>query len=851
MNSYEFCRSAYLSAAKYYRHIELMQKANSKDPSKGVAGCSNHKITSITPFKNTSTDFLCDVEGKIFDVDSCEVLFRGDSKHSIEIVKYSIRRRQAVLRFPLYLVLSCGAFSPEDLLIVSDLKFLIKRLGIFYRDKYESVSFSPPAPDPLPPHGYPRQITLTDEQQRAVDGVFSNPVSYVWGPPGTGKTRAVLSECVLRYISVKKRILLLAPTNNSVEQMLRGILPTLKNAGIDLGCVYRVGTASTEFAKEYPEVVGDSFLEKELEDLEQQKQDLLSELSNSLAYEEELLVNRSRVDSIRCLRSDLLQYYELSSRSELIRRKLRSSNTRLYRIRASISSLHNEFSPTIEKSEKYSSELRDCFQSLRSMLRFSPSRYSVILRITELFTAKSSLQSDLDRFQSSLSSFQKDAEKLTSAILKYSAQEETVIHDMDGLRSHLLSSADLPGEIEALFLDLPSISKADALSRFDSALSSLDPVPVEPVFFRPSCEIKRDLEAVEASIADLSKNQKVSQRKRAIVIAATVDTILKSFPPEQDIPYYHVFLDEAGYTSLIRGCVPFCCNCPVTFLGDHFQLAPICEMDRRNKLKGEPAISEGDKEVSLFSVPCAYFSELISLSMDEFYNLYFSTNEGKNPAEVPPCFDPSVFPMFPLTVSYRFHDSLAQLLSEHIYHTPFHGASSDPFEIVLLDSPNPHKPWNIFSSESDARAICLFLQSAPSHYLDDVAIFSPYNAQVNLLRSSVSLSRDNIITVNRSQGMEYETVILSVVDTFKTKFLTGTNTARGRRLLNTAISRAKKRIVICCDISQWSTRSGQLLSALISLGTLWSPSSPSPAQIPASAPEPPAASAPAAAGSPV
>ena len=73
MNSYEFCHSAYLGAAKYYQYIKAMQHDNSLDPHKGVAGCSSHRITSITPVENTSTDFFCSVEGKILDVDSSEV----------------------------------------------------------------------------------------------------------------------------------------------------------------------------------------------------------------------------------------------------------------------------------------------------------------------------------------------------------------------------------------------------------------------------------------------------------------------------------------------------------------------------------------------------------------------------------------------------------------------------------------------------------------------------------------------------------------------------------------------------------------------------------------------------------
>jgi RecG-like helicase len=43
------------------------------------------------------------------------------------------------------------------------------------------------------------------------------------GAPGTGKTQFVLSYAVLHYIRQGFKIAILAPTNNSIEQVLRGV----------------------------------------------------------------------------------------------------------------------------------------------------------------------------------------------------------------------------------------------------------------------------------------------------------------------------------------------------------------------------------------------------------------------------------------------------------------------------------------------------------------------------------------------------------------------------------------------------------------------------------------------------
>lgn len=59
-----------------------------------------------------------------------------------------------------------------------------------------------------------------------MQGVLSSPFSHVWGAPGTGKTRYVLANRVLA-ICENKKIILVAFTNNALEQVLSGVLEVL------------------------------------------------------------------------------------------------------------------------------------------------------------------------------------------------------------------------------------------------------------------------------------------------------------------------------------------------------------------------------------------------------------------------------------------------------------------------------------------------------------------------------------------------------------------------------------------------------------------------------------------------
>jgi superfamily I DNA and/or RNA helicase len=100
---------------------------------------------------------------------------------------------------------------------------------------------------------------------------------------------------------------------------------------------------------------------------------------------------------------------------------------------------------------------------------------------------------------------------------------------------------------------------------------------------------------------------------------------------------------------------------------------------------------------------------------------------------------------------------------------------------------------------------------------------TPYNNQRNLLNTHLRDEKKQfeIMTVHKSQGQEWDTVILSVVDTHDKFFVdTEESDSIGLYLINTAISRAKKRLVIVCDKDYWiNLFERQLLADLLKCGT--------------------------------
>lgn len=800
LNANDFRQVAVAASRKYYNYLAESQKNHSKNG----AGLSLITIHSMSPAQNLPRTYICGISGRIRSADSCFVLFRNVLCDDIEIVKYSNRELKVVLRLPHRILILNPNPAPEDFVIASDLKYLVRRLGQFYRDN--QISFSPPNPEPLPPHGLNCSLAPDEFQSAAIAGVFSNPVSYVWGPPGTGKTKCVLAECLLRYICEKKRVLLLAPTNNAVEQMLRGLLPVLRKVGIDLTLVSRIGVSSAAFAKEFPEVVLDSELERELFELQERKKGLLQELNDATTFWNEYRQKLASLASLKNLIPCVSRWYAL--REEM----------------ASITSEISNLDSSVQALSKEQSDLKASIAVLRSHIfnleKVSvspPSRFKSIFmtqkqkakvsnEILKWLETKDRLTSDLEAKKEQYSNVCSKIQALDFPKRQLQSKLESLNEEQSSIFPDAASFGSFSDRLSDFWLSLPSMDPGDAEEAFQKIIDQYAQSIASSVIYRSLEEISSDISDCEKEIEAIGSNDKVTQRRRSLVIASTADSILPYLSSSGDEGFCHVFLDEAGYTSLMRGLVAFSCKCPVTFLGDHYQLAPICEMSR---------VDLDDMEVSLFALPCAYFSELVSCDMIQLHNLYCETFVAVKGSARPPAF--SLMPMFPLMRSYRFSQNLASILSTHIYPFSFAGNPGEVFQVIVLDAPNQYPSGNGRESIPEVERIKHFIAKSripPEHY----AVFSPYVNQCKLLQAALRPYGSNVMTVHRAQGMEFDFVIFSVTDKHN-RFMVDTKLSVGRRTMNTAISRAKKGIILVCDQLYWENQRGQLISDLISIST--------------------------------
>lgn len=139
--------------------------------------------------------------------------------------------------------------------------------------------------------GY-RELRLNAFQRLAVEQALGSEVTFVWGPPGTGKTE-VVSRIVEGCHRQGHTVLFVAPTNVAVDQALERICQLLaEEDGFGAGLVQRSGTVTVaSLEKRFGEfIVPERIAERLSENLNRQRADVNSRLEHArrdLAVHEE------------------------------------------------------------------------------------------------------------------------------------------------------------------------------------------------------------------------------------------------------------------------------------------------------------------------------------------------------------------------------------------------------------------------------------------------------------------------------------------------------------------------------------------------------------------------------------
>ena len=682
------------SADAVLEYIEAMRYVT--DPPLGVS------VTGVRRCAVGEGYAVLHLESQLQDASGLMLMVDGDVLDEDEagFTRYDEISRTIVVRPP-DAVLDMLSVSGTKVSVLTDMGFLIRAVADFYRRYGDMLALPERRLEPSTPV-YPIGSSPSIEQMSAVSCVLSNGISYIWGAPGTGKTQYVLATCIRAVVEAGGRVAVFAPTNNSVEQVLRGIIKAFDGDSRLTGSILRLGVPTRAFYSEHPEMSEDRQAQRRL--------DACHRMAECL---EEVMYERA----CDCLEGEILDAIRIAREASADSGKVLLEDV---------------------------PELREAVDGLRGFLSMRPDTR--------------------DR-----------------------------LRDFDDRDAH-----DVLSEIRSMIYDRqrPAVEIEEYSSWSDADLLA--------VIF----ETEREIEEMRTG--------GVSRRlEDARIIASTPHQFISRLRPRgsredgrPELYVDHIFLDEAGYCGLMQAASLFTNGVPVTFLGDHMQLPPVSQLD--DEVLRSAAQRGGRLRYGfLWSLSAIYCEQLL-------YN---------GPGSLVSSFVSGADPEFcetargDLTQSHRFGTNLARVLDRFVYRNGLSGSpEGGDLSIECLDVVCDHRDGR--ENLPEALAIRQFLKEE-SPDASEIAILTPYSVQLALLKRKVGRKyRDSVMTVHGSQGREWDTVILSVADNgiasrdVPLRF-TSSQTPIGMKVVNTAVSRAKRRLIVVCDRGFWTSRKDELIGGIL------------------------------------
>ncbi|MBL8078902.1 MAG: AAA family ATPase [Anaerolineales bacterium] len=268
---------------------------------------------------------------------------------------------------------------------------------------------------------------------------------------------------------------------------------------------------------------------------------------------------------------------------------------------------------------------------------------------------------------------------------------------------------------------------------------------------------------------------------KARVVCATVTGLDRERFGEKTFDW--CIMDEASQTTEPAAWIPLQFAKRIVFAGDHQQLPPtvlspeairggfnISLMERLLALHGVPAVDGGWSR--MLNVQYRMHQDIMSFSSEFFYDGNLQADEAVRTALL---------------------SDLPQVTSSPLTSTPitFIDTAGASYDEEL--EPDGESRMNPLEAELVIKKVNILLESGL--HASQIAVISPYSAQVKLLREKLKLEVE-IDSVDGFQGREKEAVIVSLVRSNRegeVGFLADT------RRMNVALTRARRKLIVIGD----------------------------------------------------
>lgn len=248
--------------------------------------------------------------------------------------------------------------------------------------------------------------------------------------------------------------------------------------------------------------------------------------------------------------------------------------------------------------------------------------------------------------------------------------------------------------------------------------------------------------------------------KKYPIVLSTTYSSRNSF--KSNFLFDYLIMDEASQVDIVTGTLSLSSAKNAVIIGDNKQLTNVVPKDI---------------EISALKI----FEEY---NPQEYYDYtkYNFLNSFKNAI--------SDIPVVLLKEHYRCHPLIIDFCNHEFYNNELIIMSKDngepsPIEIIRTPKGNHNRG---LANQRQADIITELVNKYPVSERENIGIIAPYNEQVKLLQSQID--EVDISTIHKFQGREKDVIIISTVDDNLNSFITN------ERILNVAISRAKKKLII-------------------------------------------------------